>query len=235
MANQTMVRINDIDLRTLGLADSASFEVLGIDGRGLGPTRDRELTFPGDIGARDYGSKPAVRPITIRGILYADFIEHFQAGLDKLKEICRTRHAIDEMLFSEVEAQTLWFADESLVRRGTAQTGAASTITLDANASATDDEYNQMEVEIVYGTGAGEVKRITNYVGSTKVATVQGQWNTTPDSTSKFWIRDNRWHLVNYSGVMNEERMFNQWFEVGWSRITLPFKAVYPFSVGECR
>ena len=83
-----------------------------------------------------------------------------------------------------------------VIRGGTAQAGAASTITLDASASSTDDFYNGCKVRIVSGTGAGQERQIVDYVGSTKVATIysagppaQGsQWVTNPDNTSVFEI-----------------------------------------------
>ena len=67
---------------------------------------------------------------------------------------------------------------------GTAQGGAATTITLRAGASATDHTYEGCSIVITSGTGAGQAARpINGYVGSTKVATVDG-WTTQPDSTS---------------------------------------------------
>ena len=76
------------------------------------------------------------------------------------------------------------------VRAETAQAATASTITLDANASATDDTYNGKAIYIYDGAGAGLRRIISDYVGSTKVATIQGAWaqNATPDSTSKYII-----------------------------------------------
>ncbi|KAA3664181.1 MAG: hypothetical protein DWQ04_07030 [Chloroflexi bacterium] len=74
------------------------------------------------------------------------------------------------------------------VRQNTAQAGGASTITLDASASAVDDEYNDMAITIVSGTGAGQTRYISDYVGSTKVATVGSAWSTQPDATSVFRI-----------------------------------------------
>ena len=71
---------------------------------------------------------------------------------------------------------------------GTAQAGSTSTtIKLAATASATDDLYNTMTVYISSGTGSGQIKTITDYVGSTKVATV-ATWTTTPDATSVYEV-----------------------------------------------
>jgi len=74
------------------------------------------------------------------------------------------------------------------VRQNTAQAGGASTITLDASASAVDDEYNDMAITIVSGTGVGQTRYISDYVGSTKVGTVGSAWTTQPDSSSVFRI-----------------------------------------------
>lgn len=62
---------------------------------------------------------------------------------------------------------------------GTAQNGAATTITLAAAASSTDDYYNGMTC---YVTGKGHAV-ITDYVGSTKVATV-ADWLGGADPTT---------------------------------------------------
>lgn len=71
------------------------------------------------------------------------------------------------------------------IRTGTAQAGAATTITLDAGASATDNFYRGLMVLITGNTGAGQARMITAYTGSTKVATVAA-WATNPDNTSTF-------------------------------------------------
>jgi len=74
------------------------------------------------------------------------------------------------------------------IRSNTAQAGAAGTITLDASASATDDFYNNTVVYITGGTGVGQARHISDYVGSSKVATIKPNWVTTPDNTSTFAI-----------------------------------------------
>ncbi len=76
-----------------------------------------------------------------------------------------------------------------IIRAATAQAGAASTITLDASASGTDDTYAGYRIRITSGTGAGQGNRlITDYVGATKIATIGPDWTTNPDNTSVFEI-----------------------------------------------
>lgn len=72
------------------------------------------------------------------------------------------------------------------VRSNTAQAGAASTITLDASASAVDSFYVGQLVYLTGGTGVGQIRVITGYVGATKVATLSRAWATNPDNTTTF-------------------------------------------------
>ena len=71
---------------------------------------------------------------------------------------------------------------------GIATAGAASTITLAASASATNDLYNGSTVYISSGTGAGQVRLITDYDGGTKVATVSPEWATNPAAGSIYRV-----------------------------------------------
>ena len=64
----------------------------------------------------------------------------------------------------------------------------ANTITLDSNASSVDDYYNNLFVGIVGGDGYGELFLITDYDGATKTATIDGSWNTTPNTNSIYTI-----------------------------------------------
>jgi len=82
-------------------------------------------------------------------------------------------------------------------RTGTAQAGASTTITLDASALANDDIYNGSTITITGGTGAGQVRVISDYVGSTKVATVSVAWATTPDNTSTFSVASQVGQYIN--------------------------------------
>jgi len=73
------------------------------------------------------------------------------------------------------------------IRSNTAQAGAATTITLDAAASAVTDFYKNDLIVLTGGTGAGQGRYCTAYNGTTKVATVS-TWATNPDVTTTFAI-----------------------------------------------
>ena len=82
---------------------------------------------------------------------------------------------------------------------GVAQSGAATTITLASNEIAIDDFYNdRFSIYIVAGIGAGQTRVITDYVGSTKVATVASAWSTNPTSNSVYVIKKTEVNDANY-------------------------------------
>lgn len=82
------------------------------------------------------------------------------------------------------------------LHRGYPTAAAASTITLATSTatttlgkvSPTDNYYQGMRIEIIEGTGAGQIRRITKYAGSTRIATIETPWGTTPNTTSKYSI-----------------------------------------------
>jgi hypothetical protein len=73
------------------------------------------------------------------------------------------------------------------LRAGTCAGGAAGSMTLDASASAVDDFYNGCLVVGVLDSTT-EARIITDYTGSTQVAAVTPNWNTTPDSDDTFTV-----------------------------------------------
>lgn len=94
---------------------------------------------------------------------------------------------------SGAKTTVLTFSPRRLVsiRANTAQAGAAGSITLDAGASAKDDFYNGLLVLITNNDPSGaqyQLRRITDYVGSTKVASIGPNWTTNPSSASTFSI-----------------------------------------------
>ena len=79
-------------------------------------------------------------------------------------------------------------AGDTHVNEGVAQGGTTNSITLNALASSSSDIYKGQVVFIVAGTGADQAKRIANYDGTTKVATISPDWAVPPDTTSVYAI-----------------------------------------------
>ena len=59
-----------------------------------------------------------------------------------------------------------------------------NTVTFPGSYSAIDNAYNGVQISIVSGPGAGETRTVLSYVGSTRVATINKNWVTTPDANS---------------------------------------------------
>lgn len=71
---------------------------------------------------------------------------------------------------------------------GTAQTGAANSVTLAASESATSDYAIGKYILITAGTGAGSCSQITGYSATTKIATVTPNFTTTPVASDTYMI-----------------------------------------------
>ncbi len=82
--------------------------------------------------------------------------------------------------------------------QGTASAGGASTLTAwsgDPNYSTNygwvdtrDDYYNAMELRLLSGSGGGQYRTISDYVGSTRQFTVDTAWDTQPDTDTVFAV-----------------------------------------------
>ncbi len=71
---------------------------------------------------------------------------------------------------------------------GTAAAGASGSITLAAAASTRDEVYSGCIVTATGGTGSGQTRVVSGYVGSTKVASVTPSWAVTPDGTTTYSV-----------------------------------------------
>jgi len=71
---------------------------------------------------------------------------------------------------------------------GTAQDGSATSITLESGASINHDEYKDMSVYITSGTAANQLRTITGYDGTSKVAIVNAEWTTNPQPGSVYEV-----------------------------------------------
>lgn len=77
-----------------------------------------------------------------------------------------------------------------VVDNGTAQAGAAGTITLASTADGTNDDiYRGDRIIITEGTGAGEHDIVVSYDASTRIATMAENWVVIPDATSIYEVQ----------------------------------------------
>lgn len=109
-------------------------------------------------------------------------------------------------------------------RSNTAQAGGASTITLDTGAVATNDIYNGATIDITGGTGSGQQRVISDYVGATKVATVSEAWDTQPDNTSTFTVSSHVNQYINVTSTFGRARILEvESATVVKARVEVPF------------
>lgn len=77
----------------------------------------------------------------------------------------------------------------SSLATGTAQAGAAGSITLAAGAGGATDLYKGARIATTGGTGVGQSRMITAFNDTTKVASVAPNWVTNPDATTTYEIQ----------------------------------------------
>jgi prepilin-type N-terminal cleavage/methylation domain-containing protein len=111
-----------------------------------------------------------------------------RAGTDVLvvrhSEVCLPGAAnCDPNVAGALYFQTSFCAAEQ--NAGTAQGGAASSITLSAGASGTLGAYNGLMLRTTSGTGAGQFRQVSSY-GAGQVATVNDAWAVVPDNTTTY-------------------------------------------------
>jgi hypothetical protein len=81
-------------------------------------------------------------------------------------------------------------ADVLIIREETCQAGGANNeVILDAGASAVDNFYLNDIVVLISGTGINQSRHIDSYIGSTKTAIINRDWDVNPDATTGYVIR----------------------------------------------
>jgi hypothetical protein len=121
---------------------------------------------------------------TATGLYYIELTQSELAGLRPLDWVVVTYKSSNTAAQAALRGvDVLPFVDE-----GTAQAGAVGSITLQSGASATPSAYVGMFVWIYAGTGKDQVREISAYNGTTKVATPTTNFLTAPDGTSRYLV-----------------------------------------------
>jgi hypothetical protein len=112
---------------------------------------------------------------------------------------------------STAQSNTTALTTGTTTERDTARVCSSTSIRLASTASASDDYYNGWVVEITGGTGSGQQRVITDYNGTTKVATITNAWTTTPDTTSTYMLYSSKVTLggttagIELANIITEE------------------------------
>lgn len=94
---------------------------------------------------------------------------------------------------------------------GTATAGTSTTL-VDTNllGNYSDDSFNGAWIRINAGTGVGQERAITDFVGSTSTITVGYAWGTTPDATSVYEIH-RRFSAAQYDAAIDQAIRRSRW------------------------
>lgn len=90
----------------------------------------------------------------------------------------------DEDIFNELDS----LRDVNIQDTGKATAGASGTLTDTKNRKESNDFWTGGVIEILNGTGEGQVRDITDFVQSTSVISVSPNWTTTPSTDSVYKI-----------------------------------------------
>jgi hypothetical protein len=175
---------------THNIANSAARRLRGLasmiilEGTAQGPAvNGNQIELDGDASAVDGSYDPAIISIIggtgsgqTRNILEYD-------GTNKIATVDRSWKVNPDATSNYIITAN---AGREHVNEGLAQAGASSTITLNTLASSSDDAYNGQIVFIRSGLGEDQARVVSDYDGTTKVATVVKAWDINPDSTSAY-------------------------------------------------
>ena len=176
-----------------------TFPILDADGDLVSGAASLDSEVSKDSGAFADCTNEATEIATSSGMYYLD-LTGAEMEAKKLAVIVKTSTA-----GAKTTPITLYPRRIHVMETGTAQAGAAGTITLASGASADDDFYNGMYVVITNNSPAGvdnQARRIIDYVGSTKVATLDSNWGTNPSSATTYEIQvENKVDVAMWAGA----------------------------------
>lgn len=138
----------------------------------------------------------------------AEITQNGRVVLERIsREIRQAKEIITELPEERIDAPNeIKFQDGhiSLVsEQDTAQGATLNTITLASDASDEDDYYKDVFVKIISGAGVGQIRKIYKYNGATKVADIEGSWDTQPVSGSSYKIDSSFYYIYYYKDETN--------------------------------
>ena len=185
MAELTTMRNNVSGDPIYGLPFVLAFPILDEDGDPVtGLTPDTEISKNGDT-AVDTATEAEEIPFTT-----ATNKGMYQLQLSAAEMTCDVAAITVYTGVTTAQATCIVLYPKKLppVASGTATAGAAGTITLQAGSVPVDDYFNGCVIFIASGTGLNQCRMITDYVDSTRVASVTPNFATNPSSDSVYTI-----------------------------------------------
>lgn len=195
MAENTHMRNNALPYPIYAQPFTIVFPLLDADGDPISPSSaDSERSLNGDTAADCTNEATEISGLT--GVCYLDLTA---------AELTANVVAIETTSTgAKTTINVLYPRKLVVIRSGTANDDGSgtSTIVLDSGASAVDDFYNGMAISVVIDGGAPQVRLITDYVGSTKTATVHADFLTAVDNTDTFTIYMPEGHQIQQADAV---------------------------------
>lgn len=189
---------------TRKFVQSDNMAITGFDGTGLSGGVDNYAFVSNALNTKKFGFH-GINPANLvqRNNVFPQYnqAQSVNAAFTEF-ETCfyHTGPVLDIIKYGDAAGFSLFVDDEYFgsfspaVQTGTAQAGSSNSITLAASNSTSlaTGYFNETYVRITGGAGVlNEVRQITAYNPSTRVATVDTNWTTAPDSTTTYAIQTN--------------------------------------------
>lgn len=117
---------------------------------------------------------------------YANSVFSFTDDSDYAGQSISLSDVLGNFEITDPNGTVIWNNTDYSVENGTAQAGSGTSITLAVGASSTNDYYNNLYIITTGGTGSGQTRRVSDYNGTTKVATITAAWTTPLDATTTY-------------------------------------------------
>lgn len=147
------------------------------------------------------------------GLNYKALWEYVSGGVtyyqEQLFDIVLNKLAIpitDADLFRELDS----LREIQEQKTSTATSATASTLVDTAERKEADDYWKGGTVEILSGTGVGQIRDITIFTQSTSTITVTPNWVTNPDNTSEYLVRKSFSEKIQQSFKKIETEIYNK-------------------------
>lgn len=106
--------------------------------------------------------------------------------------------------------------------------GSDTTIKLSISSSDTNDYYKDIFLKIIEGTGNGQIRKIMEYDGATKIATIKGSWTAIPDTTSNYSIDSYYYYIRYFKDNSNLKKRTLAYYASGDPNIFVPWNDIAP-------
>lgn len=139
----------------------------------------------------------------------AEIVQNSRVILERMaREIRQAKLIISELPTERINApDEIKFQDGhniAVSHQGNAQSGTLTSITMSSLAENTNNYYKDLYIKIISGTGEGQIRKIYQYDGDSKIAVIEGAWDIVPDISSVYIIDSSYYYIHYYKDASGE-------------------------------